>query len=539
LLGTAATANSAVGDYAIVAALGTLASDFNYSFQFANGTLRIDPATLTYATQSTNRSYGSANPVFSGTLTGFVNGETQATATGGTLAFTSPATPTSKVGSYAINGSGLTANNGNYSFVQAAGNATALTIDPATLTYVANAAARTYGSVNPVFSGTVTGFANGETQATATGGTLGFTSPATVASNAGRYAINGSGLTADNGNYNFVQAAGNAGALTINPATLTYTANAASRTYGSVNPAFSGTVSGFVNGESQAAVTSGAIAFTSPATAASRVGSYAINGSGLTAITGNYNFAQAAGNAVALRIDPATLTAGLTGSVSKIYDGTDAATLTPNNYTLAGAVQGDNVVLNNPTDGRYDDKEAGTGKLVTVLGLALVGGDAGNYALASTQASGAIGIITAPIDNGILPSTQTSGAITVPVIDNGILVNLIGHPVSNTPVAAPAAAGPAIIGNAGVGASDATSATSNATSATTSQIGEEPTPATAVANTVGQSLSGAPGSVPSFTNVLIQGLLRQFDPPPGAARPRAVPPVDQIYSSWGNEAFWQ
>jgi len=45
--------------------------------------------------------------------------------------------------------------------------------------------------------------------------------------------------------------------------------------------------------------------------------------------------------------------------------------------------------------------------------------------------------------------------------------------------------------------------------------------------------------VPSFTNVLIQGLLRQFNPPPGAARARAVPPVDQIYSSWGNEAFWQ
>jgi hypothetical protein len=37
----------------------------------------------------------------------------------------------SNVGSYAINGSGLTANNGNYSFVQTAGNATALTITPA------------------------------------------------------------------------------------------------------------------------------------------------------------------------------------------------------------------------------------------------------------------------------------------------------------------------------------------------------------------------------------------------------------------------
>ena len=67
-------------------------------------------------------------------MTGFLNGETQATATTGTLTFTSPATAASIPGSYAINGSGLTANNGNYTFVQAAGNATALTITQAATT---------------------------------------------------------------------------------------------------------------------------------------------------------------------------------------------------------------------------------------------------------------------------------------------------------------------------------------------------------------------------------------------------------------------
>jgi hypothetical protein len=121
LLSATATANSAVGDYAIVGALGSLASDFNYGFQFANGTLHINPATLTYTANAVSRIYGSANPVFSGMVTGFVNGETQANATGGTLAFASPATEASQVGIYAINGSGLTANNGNYNFVQASG----------------------------------------------------------------------------------------------------------------------------------------------------------------------------------------------------------------------------------------------------------------------------------------------------------------------------------------------------------------------------------------------------------------------------------
>src|SRR5471030_3105101 len=125
----------------------------------------------------------------------------------------------------------LAANNGNYVFVQAAGNATALTINPATLTLTANAASRNYGSADPALSGTVTGFVLGQNQASATGGTLIFTSAATASSNVGTYAIAGSGLTANNGDYVFVQAAANATALTITTATLTYVADAASRTY--------------------------------------------------------------------------------------------------------------------------------------------------------------------------------------------------------------------------------------------------------------------------------------------------------------------
>ena len=70
--------------------------------------------------------YGSANTNFTGTVTGFVYGDTQSNATSGTLTFTSMTTAASPPGSYAINGSGLTAS--NYVFQQAADNATALTI---------------------------------------------------------------------------------------------------------------------------------------------------------------------------------------------------------------------------------------------------------------------------------------------------------------------------------------------------------------------------------------------------------------------------
>src|SRR5215217_5320033 len=173
-------------------------------------------------------------------------------------------------------GSGLTANNGNYSFVQAAGNATALSITPATLTYTADLVSQSYGTAIPSLSGTVSGFVLGQTQATATTGTLSFGTAATQSSNVGSYAINGSGLTANNGNYSFVQAAGNATALSITPATLTYTADLVSQSYGTAIPSLSGTVSGFVLWHMQATATTETLSFGTAATQSSNVGSYAI-----------------------------------------------------------------------------------------------------------------------------------------------------------------------------------------------------------------------------------------------------------------------
>jgi hypothetical protein len=72
---------------------------------------------------------GAPIPVLTGMVTGFVNGDSLASATTGTLIFTTAATSSSPPGVYAINGSGLSANHGNYIFVQDPGNATALTIN--------------------------------------------------------------------------------------------------------------------------------------------------------------------------------------------------------------------------------------------------------------------------------------------------------------------------------------------------------------------------------------------------------------------------
>jgi len=202
-----------VGNYAITQ--GTLAAS-NYTISFTGANFAITPATLTYIANSTNRTYGSDSPALSGKVTGFVNGDTLASATSGTLSFTTSATQASNVGTYAVTGSGLSANNGNYVFVQAQGNATALTINPATLTYVATSGTIDQGAPIPVLTGMVTGFVNGDTLQSATTGTLTFATIATSASPPGVYAINGSGLSANHGNYVFVQDVGNATALTIN-----------------------------------------------------------------------------------------------------------------------------------------------------------------------------------------------------------------------------------------------------------------------------------------------------------------------------------
>jgi len=169
---------------------------------------------------------------------------------------------------------------------------------------------------------------------------------------------------------------------TISAATLTCTATAAGMTYGSSVPVLGGSVGGFVGGDTQASATTGTLTFTTLATASSGVGSYAINGTGLTANNNNYTFVQAAGNAQALAISPAAATVTNLLALDKVYDGTTNATLNATNAGLSGIVNGDSVTLNTSNAaGYFADPDVGTNKPVTVVGLALEGDAATNYLL--------------------------------------------------------------------------------------------------------------------------------------------------------------
>jgi sugar lactone lactonase YvrE len=120
-LTTTATAKSNVGSYPITITQGSLSFDRNYASNyvlvFVNGTLTVTPARLYVVANSYSRPINQPNPAFGYTINGFVNGDSQISATTGAPACCSTtAINSSPVGIYAITiapGS-LAAKNGNY-----------------------------------------------------------------------------------------------------------------------------------------------------------------------------------------------------------------------------------------------------------------------------------------------------------------------------------------------------------------------------------------------------------------------------------------
>ncbi|MDD5384454.1 MAG: MBG domain-containing protein, partial [Gallionella sp.] len=132
------------------------------------------------------------------------------------------------------------------------------------------------------------GFVNGETSAVL-GGTLAYGGTSQGAINTGSYVITPNGLSSGNYTLSYVD-----GALTVNPAALSVTANAASKTYDGA--AYSGGngvgYMGFVNGETNA-VLGGTLAYSGTSQGAINAGSYVITPGGLT--SGNYTIAYTDG----------------------------------------------------------------------------------------------------------------------------------------------------------------------------------------------------------------------------------------------------
>jgi N-acetylneuraminic acid mutarotase len=312
---TSATPASPVGGYAITP---SGASSANYTISYVSGTLTITPATLTITANNASRAYGTTNPTFSASYAGFVNGDTTANlATQASVA--TSATPTSPAGGYAITPSGASGANYAMSYV----NGT-LTITPVALTITANDASRAYGAADPTFTADYAGFLNGDTAANlATQAS--FATSATPTSPIGGYPLTPSGASSANYTISYVN-----GTLSVTPATLTITADNASRAYGTPNPTFSASYAGFVNGDTAANLSTKASVATN-ASSTSPAGGYAITPSGASS-SSNYTISYVNGT---LTITPATSTTTLSSACMRTF-----VEMQP--FTLSAAISGAN-----------------------------------------------------------------------------------------------------------------------------------------------------------------------------------------------------
>lgn len=145
---TNATATSNVGTYTITP-YG--AESRNYNVIYETGNLTITKRVLTATADAISREYGENNPQFSISYDGFVNNENESTLDV-IPSVTTPATPTSNVGTYTISLNGGSAINYNLTLKSGI-----LTITKAPLAIVINDATRIYGASNPAFGAIYSG----------------------------------------------------------------------------------------------------------------------------------------------------------------------------------------------------------------------------------------------------------------------------------------------------------------------------------------------------------------------------------------------
>ena len=240
--------------------------------QFASAevsqTLTVTQAALTATAMDKSKTYGDANPEFTITYDGFVNGD-DVTSITEPMAETI-ANATSDVGDYDITLTGGSAS--NYIITNTNGT---LTINERPITITADVKSKVYGEDDPAFTYQITSGSlvnsdeiNGELARTA-------------GEDVGDYAINQNTLIAGS-NYDLTYYSDN---LTINKATLTVTADDKSKVYGEANPDLTITYAGFVNGEDKTAITEPTVSTT--ATASTGVGTVPITLAGGSST--NYN----------------------------------------------------------------------------------------------------------------------------------------------------------------------------------------------------------------------------------------------------------
>ncbi|MEI9917763.1 MAG: MBG domain-containing protein [Bacteroidota bacterium] len=261
----------------------------NYTFNGVDGSLIVTKVTATITADSKSKVYGEVNPELTFSYAGLVNND---------LAITTPPTISvaademSPVGPYEIKLKDGSDNNYNLSL-----NSGTLTITKASLTITAQNQTRAYGDPNPPLTVTYSGFVNGDGPGVFTH-VLEVTTVGPTA-DVSSYGIVPSAATAANYDIHFTQ-----GTLVITKAMLTATADDQSRPYGTANPQYTITYSGFKNGEDETVLdATKPVASTAPGiTTTAPVGQYNIT---ITPGTdNNYDFTYISGKLTITKVTP-------------------------------------------------------------------------------------------------------------------------------------------------------------------------------------------------------------------------------------------
>ncbi|RHW24446.1 hypothetical protein D0Z08_24310 [Nocardioides immobilis] len=326
------------GSYAVDPATcsGGVLSSTNYAIAgYQSSSYLVFKAALTVTADDASRAYGSANPAFGYTITGFQNGD-DASAVSGAPELTTTATSTSDVGSYPITPAVGTLSAGNYRFVYLPGT---LEVTPKQVDVTVNGA-QNYGGT-PSFAGRTGVSGVTVSDVTCTGLLSGQSIAPTLP--AGSYAVDPetcSGGVLSSSNHAI--AAYQSSSFLVFKAALTVTADDATRIYRNANPAFTSTITGFQNGDDASAV-SGAPEITTPATSTSDVGSYPITPAVGTLTSSNYRFVYVPGS---LTVTPRPVNVTVTGAQN--YGGAPAFSAT----TTAAGVTVSDVACTALTDGQ-------------------------------------------------------------------------------------------------------------------------------------------------------------------------------------------
>lgn len=330
-LSTTATTTTGAGSVAITAAIGTLSAN-NYTFgPFVNGTLTINKAVLTVSGNNASRTYGAANPTFTSSYTGFVNGDTTSVISG-SPAYSTTAVATSAVGSYPITLAIGSLSSANYNF--GSFTAATLTVSKAPLSVTANNTSKITGTPNPTFTATIAGFVNGETTSVVSGAAS-LTTTAVTSSPAGTYPITAAVGTLSATNYTFTPFVN--GTLTVasqltqaplNFAPTTTQAYQTSQTLSTTGGSGTGAVSYAITGQSAAGVAT----LTAPNTLTANVASGWVDVQATKASDGTY--AAISSSVVRVTFSKASATVTIT-NLSQTYNGsTRPVTVTTNPASL-------------------------------------------------------------------------------------------------------------------------------------------------------------------------------------------------------------